>query len=238
MQSLINLLTSAGVGSRRRCFDLLTRGKVQVNGSEEDRPSTPVDPDVDVVQVEGQSVHPVDRKVYLKLNKPTGVVSTTSDERGRPTVIDLVPKDYKCLRLFLVGRLDVNTTGLILLTNDGDLANRLTHPRYEVEKEYHALLNQPLTADQRVALKEGVTINGRRTASTVVRRLTGAQEPWYSVILREGRKRQVRLMFTAVGRSVRSLRRVRIHTLNVGSLPLGAVEELSTEEISRLLEDG
>ena len=171
------------------------------------------------------------------MNKPTGIISTTSDERGRTTVIDLVPAGYRHLRLFPVGRLDINTTGLILLTNDGDLANRLMHPRYEVEKEYHALLNEPLTFPQQQTLKNGVTINGHRLVATSVRRLTTIEGFWYSIVVNEGKKHQVRLMFFALHRSVRSLQRIRIHSLNVGSLPLGAVEELSTKELGRLLED-
>ena len=235
MQTLISLLTTSGVGSRRRCFDLLAKGKVLVNGNEENRPSYPVDSVVDVVKVSGRSLHPVDRKVYLKMNKPTGIISTTSDERGRTTVIDLVPAGYRHLRLFPVGRLDINTTGLILLTNDGDLANRLMHPRYEVEKEYHALLNEPLTSPQQQTLKNGVTINGARLVATFVRRLTTIEGFWYSIVVNEGKKHQVRLMFFAVHRLVRSLQRVRIHSLNMGSLPLGAVEELSTKELDSLL---
>ena len=234
-QSLISFLTSAGVGSRRHCFQLLTTGKVLVNNEAVLRSSTPVHPDADVVTVEGQRVYLVSRKIYLKLNKPAGVISTTSDDRGRPTIMDLVPQPFRDMRLFPVGRLDANTTGLLLLTNDGNLANRLTHPRFEVEKEYHVELDDTLTPSQQKALMEGVTINGQQTAPAQLRQLAQKDEAWYSIIVHEGRKRHIRLMCMAVGRIVRTLKRVRIHNLRLGQLPLGKVEELSLKELEDLL---
>lgn len=233
MPTLIQVLTQAGAGSRRQCFRLITLGKVQVNGQVVLAASAPVDPEKDEVRVEGRRVE-AGRRVYLKLNKPKGVVSTTSDERGRPTVVDLLPPPYRDVRLYPVGRLDADTMGLLLLTNDGDLAYRLTHPRFQVEKEYHALLDGPLTLAQRRALERGVMVEGRRTAPARVRRLPGSDEPRYSITLHEGRKRQVRRMLRAVGRTVLELERVRMHTLRLGDLPPAAVQELSPQELASL----
>ena len=234
-RSLISFLTAAGVGSRRHCFRLLTEGKVMVNEEVAMGSAMPVDPKLDRVVVNGRRVHVVKRKVYLKMNKPRGVISTTKDDRGRDTIMELVPRTLRGMRLFPVGRLDADTTGLLLITNDGDMANRLTHPRFEVEKEYHVVLDDVLTASQKDAFVTGVSINGERTAPARVHRLSGREGPTYSVTLREGKKRQVRLMCVAVGRIVRSIQRVRIYNLGLGRLPLGQVVELSDEETRGLM---
>ena len=154
-RSLISFLTAAGVGSRRHCFRLLTQGKVMVNEEIAMGSAMPVDPKLDSVVVDGRRVHVVRRKVYLKMNKPRGVISTTKDDRGRDTIMELVPRTLRGMRLFPVGRLDADTTGLLLITNDGDMANRLTHPRFEVEKEYHVVLDDVLTTSQKDALVSG-----------------------------------------------------------------------------------
>ncbi len=233
-QSLISFLTSAGVGSRRQCFHLLVMGEVTVNDRVETSTAFPVDPGRDLVVVEGRVVAAAGARVYLKMHKPFGVLSTTRDARGRTTVLDLAPRSFKASRLFPVGRLDADTTGLLLLTNDGALANRLTHPRYRVEKEYHVDLDAALTPAQEKAFREGVSINGERTAPARLRRLATQDGARYSVTLRQGRKRQIRLMCLAVGRSVRALKRVRIHNLRLGSLPVGASKALSGEETQGL----
>lgn len=231
---LIRFLTGAGEGSRRECFQLITSGAVRVNGTPATAVTAPVNPERDRIEVRGRRVEKSQRKVYLALNKPRGVVSTTSDERGRPTVLDYVPAPLRGLRLFPVGRLDADTTGLILLTNDGELALRLTHPRFEADKEYEAAVDAPLTMGQLRQLEAGVVIEGQKTAPARVRALRGPGLPRYSVVVHEGRKRQVRLMFAAVGRSVRSLRRVRILTLTLGDLREGATRALTPSELNRL----
>ncbi len=234
MQPIIGFLTAAGVGSRRRCFDLLVNGKVQVNGAVVEQSSKPVDPEADEVTVEGQAVAAPSQKVYLKLNKPVGVISTVSDERGRRTVVHLVPAAFRDFRLYPVGRLDASTSGLLIMTNDGDLAHLLTHPKFEVEKEYHVLLDRHLTEEQLVELEGGVRINGRPTAPARIVRLRKLLDAWYSVTIHEGKKRELRLMFLAAGRTVKQLRRVRIGGLKLGNLLPGRVMELTLQELALL----
>lgn len=196
-----------------------------------------VDPGTDRIEVEGEHAAASEKHVYVKLNKPRGVVSTTSDDQGRETVLDLLPDRYKRMRLYPVGRLDVDTSGLVLLTNDGELANRLTHPRFEVEKEYFALIDEPLTDGQQRALERGVLVLRRQTAPAKVKRLVARAEPWYSITIHEGRKRQVRYMFRAVERAVRELRRVRIHTLELGRLAPGKTAEVTQKEMELLVQN-
>ena len=234
MPTLIKFLTGAGHGSRRACFQFITQGKVTVNGAPATGATLEVDEQNDVVKVDGQRVGAVQTNVYLKINKPLGVVSAVSDKRGQPTVSDLVPKAFSHLRLFPVGRLDKDSTGLILMTNDGDLAYHLTHPRYEFEKEYHFLVDNELTAAQIDALQKGVVIDEQVTVPSTVVKVYGTKGHWYSITLREGRKRQVRRMLVAVGNPLRSLRRVRVHTLMIGDLSMGEARELTDEELAVL----
>ena len=234
MSTLIKFLTGAGLGSRRSCFQLITQGKVAVNGIPATSTTHEIGEHRDSVTVNGEQVTPIAAKIYLKINKPLGVLSAVSDKRGQRTVSDLVPKEFSHLHLFPVGRLDKDSTGLILMTNDGDLAYRLTHPRYEFEKEYHFLVDNELTAAQIQSLQKGVMIDQQITASAKLMKLYGTKGHWYSITLREGRKRQVRRMLVTVGRPLRALRRVRVHTLELGNLGMGTAQELSEEELSEL----
>ena len=159
MSTLIKFLTGAGLGSRRSCFQLITQGKVTVNGIPATSTTLEIGEHRDSVTVNGEQVTPIAAKIYLKINKPLGVLSAVSDKRGQRTVSDLVPREFSHLRLFPVGRLDKDSTGLILMTNDGDLAYHLTHPRYEFEKEYHFLVDNELTAAQIRSLQKGVVID-------------------------------------------------------------------------------
>ena len=234
--TLVAYLRDAGVGSRRQCFRLIQEGKVTVNGKGAEAASMSVDPEVDTVMVEGRMVSRDVRMVYLKVNKPRGVITTTRDDRGRRTVMSMAPRSMRGIRLFPVGRLDADTTGLLLLTNDGELANGLMHPRYGVEKEYHVELDRGLSEAELGALEEGIVINGERTSEAEVNLLPEREGIWYSMVLREGRKRQIRLMLTAAGRTAKSIQRVRIHNLRLGRLPEGQVGELSQKEVRRLRE--
>jgi 23S rRNA pseudouridine2605 synthase len=234
MPSLIKFLTGAGHGSRRVCFQLIAQGKVTVNGIPATGTTLEIYEQKDVVMVDGQRVEAVETHVYLKINKPLGVVSAVSDSRGQPTVSDLVPKAYSHLRLFPVGRLDKDSTGLILMTNDGDLAYHLTHPRYEFEKEYHFLVDDELTAAQIASLQKGVIIDEQVTVPAKVIKVYGTKGHWYSITLREGRKRQVRRMLVTVGNPLRSLRRVRVHTLRLEDLPMGEAKALTQKELDEL----
>jgi 23S rRNA pseudouridine2605 synthase len=166
------------------------------------------------------------------LNKPRGFVTTVSDEFGRATVMDLVPC-YE--RLFPVGRLDADSEGLLLLTNDGDLTNRLTHPRYGFEKEYQALIDRDLSDAEAQRLRDGVVLDGRKTAPAIVERLYRApQGVWFRIAIHEGRNRQIRRMLFVVNREVYRLVRVRVGPVRLGDLPSGHFRHLSPDEISAL----
>lgn len=236
MPPLIRVLTGAGVGPRRACFRLITEGKVTVNGEVVTNATLEVDPDSDDIVADGQRVAAAQGYVYLKLHKPAGVLSAVTDARGRPTVTDLVSPEHRRLRLFPVGRLDMDSTGLVLMTNDGALAYRLMHPRYGYEKEYHVQLKSPLTDADIRALAAGVLLDGQRTAPARVAPLPERDGTWYTVILAEGRKRQVRRMLASLGAPSTALQRVRIHTLRLGDLAPGEARELTAEELAALRE--
>jgi 23S rRNA pseudouridine2605 synthase len=200
---------------------------VSVGGEVVTDPALDVD-ESSAVAVDGRPVAPEPREVHM-LNKPAGVVSTASDTHGRRTVVELVPSER---RLYPVGRLDADTTGLILLTNDGDLANRLIHPRYEVPKTYRARVEPPDLTDRALeALRDGVELQEGRTAPADVRR---AGRGLLEITLREGRKRQVRRMCEALGHRVVELQRVAFGPLRLEGLPEGESRALSTEEVDAL----
>jgi 23S rRNA pseudouridine2605 synthase len=224
---LVKFLAHAGVASRRAAERLIADGRVTVGGEVVTNPATDVD-DSSGVAVDGSSVAPEPREVHA-LNKPAGVVSTARDTHGRPTVVELVRSRR---RLYPVGRLDVDSTGLILLTNDGELADLLTHPRYGVEKVYRARI-QPGRVSPRAleALREGVQLDDGQTAPARVRQVApGVLE----IALREGRKRQVRRMCEAVGHRVIELERVAFGPLGLRGLDRGRSRRLKDAEVDRL----
>ncbi|MFL5781693.1 MAG: pseudouridine synthase [Thermoleophilaceae bacterium] len=220
-------LAHAGVASRRAAERLIADGRVTVGGAPVTDPARDVD-ERSGVAVDGEPVAPEGRVVYA-LNKPAGVVSTARDTHGRPTVTELVPAER---RLYPVGRLDADSTGLILLTNDGALANLLTHPRYEVPKTYVARVEPASVGEPALRrLREGVDLDDGRTAPAGVRQpRPGVLE----ITLREGRKRQVRRMFDAVGHRVVELERVAFGPLRLGDLGAGRHRRLSLAEVERL----
>jgi 23S rRNA pseudouridine2605 synthase len=232
---IIKALTEAGLGSRRRMTEVIKRGGVEVNGRAVESYNHPVDVARDRVRIDGR---PVDLKapetVCLMLNKPEGVVSTASDEKGRPTVLDLLPEKYRGLRLYPVGRLDKDTTGLILLTNDGDLTYRLTHPRFEQEKEYLVEIKGGLKPEEIRRLERGLLLEDGPTHPARVKRMPADGPFNYSLTIHEGRKRQVRRMFERLGHPVLSLKRVRLGGLALGDLKEGEVRRLTEREV-RLL---
>lgn len=222
-------LAHAGVSSRRGAEALVAAGRVTVDGATITDPARDVG-DAEVVAVDGRPVVISAHQVVVALNKPAGVVSTARDPHGRPTVVDLVADVPG--RLYPVGRLDADTTGLILLTDDGELAHRLTHPRFEVPKTYRALVaGDPVGERALRALRDGVELEDGRTAPARVRRL-GPHE--LELELGEGRKRQVRRMCAAVGHPVRTLARVAFGPLALGDLPEGAHRRLRPVEVERL----
>jgi 23S rRNA pseudouridine2605 synthase len=228
---LAKFLAHAGVASRRAAEGLIAEGRVSVAGDTVTDPARDVD-ESSAVAVDGRAVQPEPREVYA-LNKPRGVVSTARDTHGRPTVVQLVRSRR---RLYPVGRLDADSSGLILLTNDGELAERLTHPRYGVDKVYRARV-QPARVSPRAlaALREGVELEDGRTAPTRVRQpAPGILE----ITLREGRKRQVRRMAEAVGHRVVELERVAFGPLGLRGLESGQSRRLKPAEVERLRHAG
>jgi 23S rRNA pseudouridine2605 synthase len=226
---LAKYLAHSGVASRRAAEELIGEGRVTVGGEVVADPARDVD-ERSGVSVDGRPVAPEPREVHL-LNKPAGVVSTASDTHGRPTVVELVASER---RLYPVGRLDAETTGLILLTNDGELAERISHPRHRVPRTYRATVDPPhFSAAALSALREGVTLEDGPTAPAEVRPLGRGR---LELTLREGRNRQVRRMLAAVGHRVVALERTALGGLTLQGLPEGASRRLGAEEMRRLTE--
>ena len=223
---LAKFLAHSGVASRRKAEAIVAKGVVTVGGEVVTDPARDVS-EADDVRVNGSRVGAEAREVWA-VNKPAGVVSTAREPGERPAVVELVDSPA---RLYPVGRLDADSTGLLLLTNDGELANRLTHPRYEVAKTYRARLRRPPSDRDLEALRRGVELEDGPTAPAGVRRL-GERE--LEIVLREGRNRQVRRMAEAVGNEVVTLRRVGFGPLGLAGLGEGQARRLSTEEIEAL----
>jgi 23S rRNA pseudouridine2605 synthase len=207
---------------------VIAAGRVTVNGATVRELGVKVDPQSDVVAVDGT---PVDSEAteYWMLHKPPGVITTVTDPWGRPTARDLVPTEA---RVYPVGRLDADSSGLLLFTNDGEVAFRLTHPRHHLEKEYRVLVDRKPDADAVRRLRRGIELDGKRTAPATVR-VDGPPESsgvWLRLVLTEGRKRQIRRMCEAVGHPVRALVRVRVGPIHLGNLPEGSSRRLTPSE--------
>ena len=242
-ERLSRFLAHAGVASRRHVEELIAAGRVQVNGATVTTQGTRIHPDTDIVLVDGKPVPTTSKHVYLILHKPIGYVSTAHDPQGRPTVLDLLPSELRALRVYPVGRLDIDTSGLLLLTNDGDFALHLTHPRYSMQKHYHALIQGWLSESSLLALRSGVTIvedkgQSHKTAPAQVSvlRKEGA-DCWLSLTIHEGRKRQIRRMLASVGHPVLDLSRVGIGPIKLGVLPAGKWRYLGSAEVNSLLDN-
>ena len=233
-ERLQKFLSRAGVTSRRGAEDLIVAGRVSVNGAIASALGTKITAGRDEVRVDGRPVVLPSTLWYVMLNKPAGVVTTLDDPQGRPTVARFVPADAP--RLFPVGRLDAATTGLLLLTNDGQLAHALMHPRHHVPKVYHAKVDGVPDAEDLRRLREGIDLDDGMTAPAEARLLerlsNGAAV--VELVLREGRKRQVRRMLSAIGHPVRELTRVAYGPLPLGGLALGSARRLTDDEVRRL----
>lgn len=230
---LQKLLAQAGLGSRRACDALVGDGRVRVNGKVADL-GTRIDPAHDRVTVDGRPVSFAQEHVVYMLNKPAGIVTTMTDDKGRPCVGDLVRGFPQ--RLFHVGRLDEDTEGLLLLTNDGDLAHRLMHPSHGVQKTYVAKVRGPVTPGTARALTRGVEL-GDGVAVADRATIKAANDRWsvIEIVLHEGRKRIVRRMCKAVGHPVERLTRTCLGSLALGDLPLGEMRQLTPGELKMLL---
>ena len=230
-------LASAGIGSRRNCEDLIREGRVQVNSETIWELASFIDTDSDHVCVDGKSVEQVARKMILVIDKPLGVLSTVKDERGRKTVIELAREMGFGERLFPVGRLDMDTTGLLLLTNDGDLAFRLTHPRFKIEKRYIVTVEGMIEDRTVETIGSGVDLGDYITIPCTVK-VIGRTDDHSSleIRLKEGKKRQIRRMFAESGHKVLELRRVALGDLEFNDLDPGGIRPLTEEEEFRLRE--
>jgi len=229
------------VASRRAADELIASGAVRVNGERPPANGLLIDPDIDRVTVDGKAVRPVTRHRYIVLNKPLGVITTAKDQSSRSTVLDVVGDEGQAgHRLFPVGRLDADTTGLLLLTDDGDLAFRLTHPRYKVAKEYVALVAGSPSSSGVETLRTGVKLDDGLTAPAevdVLRITPGSRDSGIAevrIVIREGRHRQVRRMLHAIGHKVQSLRRVGFGPLKLGRLKTGGWRVLGEAEVAAL----
>ena len=233
-QTIIKFLTTAGAGSRRKMTEAIKAGRVAVNGAKVESFTLAVDAAADRVTLDGKRIeNKTGQMMYLLLNKPKGIVSTTSDDRGDKTVLDILPPRYKGARLYPVGRLDKDSTGLLVLTNDGDFTYRLTHPKFETEKEYLVRIEGSLNAEEKGRLERGEKLEDGRTSPARVRVMNSP--PFnYSITIHEGKNRQVRRMFASLGHQVLELKRIRIGTLTIGGLAEGAARELTPREVKAL----
>jgi 23S rRNA pseudouridine2605 synthase len=225
-------MAEAGVASRRRSEELILQGRVEVNGNIVTVPGTKIN-GTEIIKVDGRIIKPEKNKVYILLNKPVGYVSTARDQFDRKTVIDIV-SDVK-ERIYPVGRLDYDTSGLILLTNDGELANRMTHPKHEVPKVYRAIISGILSQDEISKLRSGVIIEDYKTAPAVVKVIDKAENSTtVEITIHEGRNRQVRKMFEAVGHIVLRLKRIAIGPITIDGLEEGKWRRLDRKELEVL----
>ena len=232
---LQKLLAQSGVASRRKCEELMLDGQVEVDGEVVTRLGTKVDPRTAVIRVAGRRLPPASPHVYLVLHKPRGVVSTMSDPEGRRTLQDLV--DDRPERLFHVGRLDTDTSGLIILTNDGDFAHRLAHPSYEVDKTYVAEVDGEVTRTTLQRLLAGVTLDdGPVTVSRTKVLRVARERSIVELVIHEGRNRIVRRLLDHVGHPVRKLSRTAIGPVLLGNLGVGQLRDLTRDELGDLLD--
>ncbi|HHU63228.1 MAG TPA: rRNA pseudouridine synthase [Clostridiales bacterium] len=233
MIRLHKYLSNCGVASRRKCENLISQGRVEVNGQIIRKQGVKINPEESIVKVDGRIIVPSQKKVYIMLNKPRGYITSVTDPFGRPTVIDLV-KEIK-ERIVPVGRLDMDTEGLLLLTNDGDIQYKLTHPRHQIYKEYIAVIKGIPTAHKIDMFRRGMVIDGRMTAPayfSIIKRLH--DRTMVRIRLWEGRNRQIRKMCKAIGHDVIQLKRTKIGKLEINGLPLGCWRHLKNGEVKWL----
>ncbi|HEX7588376.1 MAG TPA: pseudouridine synthase [Anaerolineae bacterium] len=244
MERLHKVMANAGIASRRKCEEMILARRVRVNGKIVAELGTQVDPTHDRIEVDGAAIR-LEKKSYVILHKPKGYLSDIDEARGKPLAVDLVPSHE---RLYAAGRLDVNSEGLLLLTNDGDLAHHITHPRYQHEKEYLALVEGSPTQETLARLLKGIWYDGEKLrvdSVKVVRELgmlarrqhwndARRGETWLSIVLHEGKKREIRHLCGALGHPVRRLIRIRIGPIELGMLPVGEWRVLSEREVDEL----
>jgi 23S rRNA pseudouridine2605 synthase len=236
-ENLLSVLIEAGIASRRKLAAAIMVGHVTINGEIVTNLRQPVGSD-DKIVVNGKPValKPM-HYIYIIMNKPYGVLSTASDEKGRKTVIDLLPDKYRNLRIYPAGRLDIDSTGLMILTNDGELTYRITHPRFEHEKEYLVQIRDRLKPSDIIQLERGIKLEDGMTSPAEIREVKDSPPFNYSLTIHEGRNRQVRRMFAMLGHPVIALKRIRLGKLYIGNLKDGEVREMPAREIKRLFHE-
>lgn len=228
-------IASCGVASRRKAEELVISGRVTINGELITELSTIVDEENDIVEVDGIPINQEEEKVYILLNKPEGYITTVKDQFDRPSVLDIL-KDVD-ERVYPVGRLDYETSGLLILTNDGDLTYKLTHPKHEVEKTYLAMVNGIITPEEKKIFENGLKIEDYTTAKAKLKIVKINEEKNYSVCkitIHEGKNRQVRKMCKAINHPVRNLRRIQMGRINIRGLEVGEYRNLTEDEIKYL----
>ncbi|HEY2015371.1 MAG TPA: pseudouridine synthase [Bryobacteraceae bacterium] len=229
---LQKILSQAGVASRRAAEKIIVEGRVSVNGTVVTELGSKADFERDHIKVDGRLLHPPKRLVYIALYKPNNTVTTVSDPENRATVMELLQGVKE--RVYPVGRLDYHSEGLLLLTNDGELANDIMSSATHLPKTYVVKVNGSLTTEQEQKFRDGVPLSGRRTMPAGLKLLQQAENPWYEVKLFEGRNQQIRLMFKHFGRLVEKLRRVRIGPIELGPVKPGQFRYLTEEEVQKL----
>ena len=233
LMRLNKFLAQAGIASRRGADKLICEGRVSVNGRQVEDLGLKIDAEKDIVEVDGRRVKRIESPSYIMLNKPPGIIVSLKDNFGRPTVMDLLPSLKK--RVFPVGRLDYNSQGLLLLTNDGQLAYRLTHPRFKIKKVYLVRIRGELEPKKISRLEKGIILDGKKTAPARIKIIKSTSKGVYlSIEIYEGRKREIRKMLEAVGCSVVYLQRIKFGPLNLGNLKKGQWRYLTSREISLL----
>jgi 23S rRNA pseudouridine2605 synthase len=233
-ERLQKLISRAGVASRRKAEELIQAGLVSVDGEIVTELGSKADPAVQAIKVRGKPLlQRPPTPIYLALNKPKAYITTTDDPEGRRTVMDLLGR-YRS-KVYPIGRLDYASEGLLLFTNDGDFANLISSAKSEIAKTYEVKVNRTLSASQMDRFRSGLVIDGRPTAPARMRLLRAAANPWYQVTLVEGRNRQLRKMFLALGVLVEKIKRTRVGPLALGKLPPGHFRELTDQEVERFL---
>lgn len=227
MTRLNKFLSECGIASRRKSEELILQGRVSVNGNVVLDLATQIDPAKDIVQLDGEKLKST-KKVYFILHKPKGVITSTKDEKNRPTVVDLINTREK---IFPVGRLDFNTTGILILTNDGEFSNFITHPRNKIPREYFATLNKPLEEEDKSKLLKAIYIDGKKGKFNEVTFTSAKNRKYVRVVTVEGRNHFVKNMFSALGYFVSKLERKTFGPFDVKAIPAGAYRELTTKEI-------
>lgn len=230
-ERLQKILSRAGVASRRKAEELILAGAVMVNGKTVTALGSKADPLRDAIKVGGKLIRLPRQFTYLVLNKPRGYITTRHDPEGRPTVMELLGGIRE--RVYPVGRLDYDSEGLLLLTNDGEFANRILHAKNQVPKTYLVKVNRRLSQEQERQFREGIPIGGRRTAPAGLKLVQARENPWYEVRLIEGRRNQIKWMFLHFGVLVEKIKRVKIGFLELGELAPGQFRRLTDAEVAR-----